>query len=120
MARKRQKVLPLRWVSANITDDTTTQSAPPIRIRHTELNLDAGGSSSGRISYISAPASPQKRLTPTPVPDYDWNEEPAPLEINEENYPFLDPAYQLFTDGNIYDEGLPPPRRKRNTQVCGL
>lgn len=72
-----------------------------------------------RTTYISAPASPSKRTEPSFDDNYDnynWNPEPPPPEINIENYPFLDPAYQHHLD--LMEPG--PLRCKRTVEVIFL
>lgn len=113
MSRKRRAPASFDW--KKVSDDNEPQAVPDIRIQHTHLNLDQSRPPSTRTSYIPSPASPSKagpsNLT---YDDFNWNEEPAPPEINFDNYPFLDPAYVHHLDAN--EPG--PPRRKRTTEVC--
>jgi len=111
MNRKRRARKSFDWHPVP-EDGEEPASAPDIRIKHTRLDLDESGGSSSKTTYISAPASPTKKSLPF-YDDFNWNDEPAPLELNTTNYPFLDPAYQHFLD--INEPG--PPRRKRTTEV---
>jgi hypothetical protein len=117
--RKRRAPSSLDWTP--VADSDELPPLPNIHIRHTHLNLDPTGSSTSRTSYISAPASPSKTSNVASSQDthdsYNWNTEPAPLEINYENYPFLDPAYQHHLDDSGPD---PPQRRKRTPEACIL
>jgi hypothetical protein len=114
--QKRRAPLSFDWLPVQ-DDDDVPAPARDIRMRHTHLNLHESGGSSSRTSFIPAPASPAKQsVQPSYEDDFNWNDEPAPLEINTTNYPFLDPAYQHFLD--INEPG--PPRRKRTTEVCSL
>jgi hypothetical protein len=112
--RKRKTNVSLDW--AALDDNDEPSPAPDIRIKHTQFNLDQSGASSARTSYIPAPASPVKRARVT-HDDFNWNDEPAPPEINPMNYPFLDPAYQSFLLDN---DKLMAQRRKRTTLVSKM
>jgi hypothetical protein len=118
-SRKRRAPASFDWTPVP-DHGADPQPSPDIRLRHTHINLDSAGHSTSRTSYISAPASPSKRAG-TSVDDtydsYNWNPEPPPPEINIENYPFLDPAYQHYLD--LMEPG-PPPRRKRTVEVIFL
>jgi len=108
-SRSRKRRAPSSFDWTPVLDDTDEpQPLPDIRLRHTQLNLDSAGPSTSRTSYIPAPASPKKRAGPSVNDNYDnynWNPEPAPPEINLENYPFLDPAYQHHLD--LWEPGPP-------------
>jgi len=110
MYRKRKAPLSFDWTP--VVDDDNGP-IPDIRMRHKQLDLDESGPSSYKTTYISAPASPVKGASVI-HDDFDWNDEPAPIEVNINNYPFLDPAYEHFLD--INEPG--PPRRKRTTEAC--
>jgi hypothetical protein len=111
MQRKRRVPRSFDWTP--VAPDTK-RPLPDTRNSHTRIDLDQSGSSTSQTSYISAPASPTKILAlPFDDDDINWNNEPAPPEINTTNYPFLDPAYVHFLDVN--EPG--PPRRKRTTEV---
>jgi hypothetical protein len=113
MLRKRRAPASFDW--KRVEDDDEPQPVPDIRIQHTHLNLDQTRPPSTRISYIPSPASPSKAGPSNfTYDDFNWNEEPAPPEINFDNYQFLDPAYIHHLDAN--EPG--PPRRKRTTEVC--
>jgi len=111
MSRKRRARASFDWIPV-LDDNEEDQPLLDIRIQHTRVDLDESGRSSSTTSFIPAPASPAKK-TRTRYDDFDWNNEPAPLELNTANYPFLDPAYQHFLDVN--EPG--PPRCKRTTEV---
>jgi hypothetical protein len=111
MTRKRRAPASFDWTPV-LDDSDEDQPLPDIRIRHTRVELDESGRSSSTTSFIPAAASPAKNRR-AQYDDIDWNNEPAPLELNTANYPFLDPAYQHFLDVN--EPG--PPRRKRTTEV---
>jgi hypothetical protein len=114
MSRKRRAAASFEW---NLVpdDNSEPQTQPDIRIQHSHLHLDQSGPSSSRTAYLSAPASPSKKAGPSNYDDdnYNWNEEPAPPEINTTTYPFLDPAYLHYLDVN--EPG--PPRRPRTVEV---
>jgi hypothetical protein len=110
-SRKRRAHASFDWIPV-LDDNEEDQLPPDIHIQHTRVDLDESGQSSSTTSFVPAPASPAKK-TRTRYDDFDWNNEPAPLELNTTNYPFLDPAYQHFLDVN--EPG--PPRRKRTTEV---
>lgn len=115
MTRKRRAPASFDWTAVPEYDDQPA-SLPDIRIRHSHLHLDQSGASSSNTIYVSAPASPSKRNTSFDYEDdnYNWNNEPAPPEINIANYPFLDPAYTHYLD--INEPG--PPRHPRTVEVC--
>jgi hypothetical protein len=111
MGRKRRAHPSFEWQHV-LEEGEDPRPGPNIRIKHTRFDLDESGPSSSRTTYLSAPASPTK-LAPPIYDNFNWNDNPAPPELNIKNYPFLDPAYQHFLD--INEPG--PPRRKRTTEV---
>ena len=114
MGRKRRAPASFDWSAVPEYDDEPAP-LPDIRIRHSHIHLDRSGASSSNTTYIPAPASPSKRDASFNYVDdnYNWNNEPAPPEINTANYPFLDPAYTHYLD--INEPG--PPRRPRTFEV---
>jgi len=114
MGRKRRVPASFDWTP--VLDVGDTLELPDIHVRHSHVHLDPLGPSSSRTTFISAPASPSKSDGPSDYyddNDYNWNNEPAPPEINTNDFPFLDPAYTHFLDLN--EPG--PPRRPRTIEV---
>jgi hypothetical protein len=98
MSHKRRAPASFEWSRVPDDDDLP----PNINIHHTHLDLDPSGSSFSQATYISAPASPSKKVGPSDHyhDSYNWNDKTAPPEINITNFPFLDPEYVHFLDIN--------------------
>lgn len=78
MSQQRKRRVPsgFEWHhdEANHLVRPTDGPPPTVRIKHTDLNLDIAGASSSHTTYITAPASPEKRRDqcgPT-SPNFNW------------------------------------------------
>lgn len=125
--RKRRGPEGFEWHTDNTddhTDDHTDDQPRTTRIRHTNINFDATGTSSFNTSYITAPASPEKRAAPgmhgphafdgldndtlpglIDCDDSDGEEDTAAVEEAQ-----LDPQYQQHL--NVLDPA-DAPRKQR-------
>ena len=108
--------------------DSSDEDAPPqvpanTALRHIHFNNSSGNSSNNaRTTYIADGASPNKAPATRPLspgPDV-WNSESAPPEINEVNYPWLDPAYQHQMDLESHSYQVRPKQRTRTAAVSDL
>lgn len=110
--------------------DSSDEDAPPVPVvpvdtslRHIHFNnTSRHGPSNSRNTYVAGGASPNKIPDTQPLssrPD-DWNFEAAPPEINETNYPWLDPAYQHQMDLESHSHQVPPKARTRTAAVSYL
>jgi hypothetical protein len=108
---KRVKTSKLIWVSPAI--DFAEDESPHARrekifnVRHQTFDIRPTGSSSSRVSYLSAIASPRK---PTNVSDLEimWNSAHHPLSALDD-YSTMDPDYVNYIEDTT---GLPPKRRR--------
>jgi hypothetical protein len=116
MTSKRRAPASFDWhpIPDNNNDEPPPQ--PDVAIRHSHLNSIYPDLRLAMLHIWYLSASPSKRAKPSHYhDDYNWNEDPAPAEINDTtNSAFLDPAYTHFLD--INEPG--PPWQPRTVEVC--
>lgn len=122
--RKRRGPEGFEWTIDN-ADDRADDQPRTTRIRHTNIDLDATGVPSSNTSYITAPASPEKRADLSAHGPYDLegvvDDETLPVLIDcpdsddEEDIAAagdaqVDPQYQQHL--NVLDPADAPRKQK--------